>query len=299
MASDGYYDWLHAGKPFTLAVPLDDLRKALQGHGYTVYAYPDESHQLADPPEDHTPYSETGWPAASPRWWGTAVDVMPKGGDARELTPMARQIIADKDAGVPGIAWLKYINWTDEHGSIWHTSWEPSKRTVPSGDGGHLHLSGRSDMVTTHLQPYDPIGRMSGDGVEGEDEDMGMSTPPIDILKGEPTSLTLVGTEDSGADPRAQWLRLNNDTFGNDYALRIAVGNGAGGFRVALVKFKSNVKWSMQLQKGETGISIVRAAIGQDGKPIDPMSSTPPPQGSKPAYAGHLTCVIERGPVVR
>lgn len=160
-----YDEWLAAGKPYSTAYPVAGLRDRLRSQGFTVYDYPDDRHLQAVPPEDHTPFSATGWPVASKRWIGHAIDIMP--GGPVDLTVLARQIIADKDADVPGTEWIKYINWTDEAGNCWHTSWQPYKTTVSSSDKGHNHISGRSDMDTV-VSNYDPVGRVLGDMEQSE-----------------------------------------------------------------------------------------------------------------------------------
>lgn len=138
-------DWVAAGKPYTLARPCRELKALLKAAGYIVYDYPDDRHQLADPPEDHTPYSATGWPIASARWVGHAIDVMPGGGPL-PLPVLARRIIAARDAKRPGTEWVKYLNWTDESGRCRHESWKTATRvTTSSNDKGHLHISARSD----------------------------------------------------------------------------------------------------------------------------------------------------------
>lgn len=162
MASQAYYDWVRAGKPYNRSFAVKQLRDVLIGHGYTVYDYPDESHQKANLPEDHTPYSATGWPVQSPRWWAFAIDQMPGKGGMADLCRVARQIIKDKDAGVPGTEWIKYINWTDEQGNCWQTSWKPNKVTRKSTDKGHNHISGRSDFTSKVTVKYDPVARMNG-----------------------------------------------------------------------------------------------------------------------------------------
>ena len=173
MASQGYRDWVAAGRPFTLAAPLKTLRNILRGYGYTVYDIGNESHQLADPPEDHMPYSETGWPRTSPRWFGFALDIMPpaKGSGLPTLPQLLGQIYRDKQAGHPGLAWLKYMNWepSGPTGPCYHDSWQPSHSRRSSGDRGHGHLSGRSDhYLTDTTGGYDPVARFRG-------EDDGMS----------------------------------------------------------------------------------------------------------------------------
>jgi hypothetical protein len=153
-----YAEWIAAGQPYTRARPTLQLRDLLRGHGYTVFDYPNVDHLKAIPPEDHTPYSATGWPITSKRWVGHAIDIMPSG--PVDLVTLALQIIRDKDAGVPGTGWIKYINWTDAAGRCWHTSWQPTKQTVASSDRGHIHVSARSDKDTSDevsSSGWDPV----------------------------------------------------------------------------------------------------------------------------------------------
>lgn len=172
--SQGCRDWVRAGRPWTLAPSPRALQVAVGGYGFTVYAFPDFSHLVASTPEDHTSFSATGWPTPAPRWFGNADDIMPRGDTPaarQELEALARQIIADKDAGVPGTAWIKYLNWTEASGKCWHTSWEPNKRTVTSSDKGHIHVSGRSDWAIRAAAPYDPVARMRGASMAGEGDE--------------------------------------------------------------------------------------------------------------------------------
>jgi hypothetical protein len=166
MASQGYRDWLKAGKPYSLIRPADELVTTLRAYGLTVYHYPNDAHLQANTPEDHTPYSVTGWPTANARWRARGVDVMPRSTSAvhrKENADIARQLIKDRNAGNPGVAWIKYINWTDEPGVTRQERWTPNHTTRSSSDKGHIHISGRSDMdFYTGAAGYDPIRRMAG-----------------------------------------------------------------------------------------------------------------------------------------
>ncbi|MET7401917.1 hypothetical protein ABZS66_51390 [Dactylosporangium sp. NPDC005572] len=167
MPSQGFRDWLAAGKPYALIRPARALQRNLKRHGLTVYDYPDDDHLEANTPEDHTPFSVTGWPSANARWKARGLDVMPRN-DSRaarkENADIARQLIRDRDAGVPGVAWIKYINWTDESGTCRQERWMPAHTTRSSTDKGHIHVSGRSDADDDpRAEDYDPIARMDGD----------------------------------------------------------------------------------------------------------------------------------------
>lgn len=179
MASQGYRDWLKAGKPYHLIRPADDLVNTLRRYGLTVYHYPNDAHLQANTPEDHTPFSVTGWPSSNARWNARGVDVMPRGDTAaarKENADIARQLIRDRDAGLPGVAWVKYINWTDERDVCLQERWTdpaaPNRRTTrSSSDKGHIHISGRSDVDDDdRAEDYDPIARMRGGALAGDDD---------------------------------------------------------------------------------------------------------------------------------
>jgi hypothetical protein len=153
MASQAYYDWIDAGSPYTRALPTLQFRDLIRSHGYTVYDYPNQDHLTASRPEDHTPFSATGWPVTSARWVGHAVDIMPPTATAitsmgaMPLPSLARRIIAAKDAKVDGTQWIKYLNWTDELDVCRREDWRTGTRvTYSSTDKGHIHISARSDM---------------------------------------------------------------------------------------------------------------------------------------------------------
>lgn len=168
MTSQGYKDWVKAGKPYNLITPAKALKRNIGASGITVFDYPDESHQRATVPEDHTPYSVTGWPGKNARWNARGLDIMPRSDSAahrKENADIARQLIRDRDAGVPGVAWIKYINWTNENGDCYHVAWQPTKIVTLSSDEGHVHVSGRSDFDTyTGAEDYNPVTRMSISG---------------------------------------------------------------------------------------------------------------------------------------
>lgn len=179
MASQGYKDWLAAGRPYTLIRPARALQATLRGYGLTVYDYPNADHLQANTPQDHTPFSVTGWPGTNKRWNARALDVMPRDDSAAaraENAAIARQLIRDRNAGVPGAMWIKYLNWTDEQGICRQERWTPGHTTVSSTDKSHVHISGRSDADTDDdANGYDPIARMRGLASGGDD--MSLSEP--------------------------------------------------------------------------------------------------------------------------
>lgn len=171
MATAAYYTWVGKGKPYTLIRPAKKVQAAVKGYGITVYDYPNDAHLKANVPEDHTPFSVTGWPGTNTKYNARGLDVMPRSSSyehRKENADIARQLIRDRDSGYPGAMWIKYINWTDENGNCFHVRWtdaaNPLKHTTRSStDKGHIHISGRSDVDNDdRADDYDPIARMKG-----------------------------------------------------------------------------------------------------------------------------------------
>lgn len=167
MASPQHAAWMRAGSSFRLARPLAKLRDRLRGYGYTVYDIGNQQHLDHQPPEDHTPFSATGWPVKTPNGVGTAIDIMPPaaGSGLPTLAELGMQILADRMHGDAEADWLKYMNWEPGDGGCYQESFKPGHVRVRSTDRGHIHLSQRSDMVDSTLaDSYDPVARIRGGG---------------------------------------------------------------------------------------------------------------------------------------
>jgi hypothetical protein len=165
MPSPQHAAWIRSGQQWRLARPLAALRDRLRRYGYTVYDIGDNRHLDHIPPEDHTPYSETGWPGTTPYGWVTAIDIMPpeKPG-LPSLQALGGRIYADMQSGYAGVQWLKYMNWgPSSNNTAVHDRWEPTHERSSSGDAGHAHLSCRSDATAwTQGDTYDPVARARG-----------------------------------------------------------------------------------------------------------------------------------------
>jgi peptidoglycan hydrolase-like protein with peptidoglycan-binding domain len=157
-------NWRGAGSPWHLAQPVADLAAVLRRYGYKVGTIGNDAHLGDDTPEDHTPFSGTGWPAANPYPWVHAADIMsPRAGSGLpSLAQLGAQILLDRNnAAVREIGWLKYMNWTTSAGRCVHDSWKPRYARTSSGDVGHIHLSARTDWTHAH-SAYDPVARIRG-----------------------------------------------------------------------------------------------------------------------------------------
>lgn len=162
-----YAAWRAAGSHQTLNPVLVRIQDRLRAHGYTVYSWGDPRHMTARTPEDHTPYSATGWPSASPKGVTHALDIMPpssgqkskiNGKPLPSLAKLSAQFIWDKDHG--DADYLKYINYEPEgpNGPCYQTYWKPSKGRKSSTDRGHIHISARTDAVKVFgARTHDPV----------------------------------------------------------------------------------------------------------------------------------------------
>lgn len=124
--------------------PLEALRDLLRWAGYTVYDIGNDEHLDHQPPEDHTPYSATGWPSAARFGVLYAIDVMPPAPNSGlpSLQVLGAKLRADRIAGL--IPWLKYMNWgpSNDRTAV-KDSWTSGKLVrSASSDTGHIHISG-------------------------------------------------------------------------------------------------------------------------------------------------------------
>lgn len=198
-----YSSWVNRGRPWQLATPVADLAATLAKHGFQVGTIGDNGHLTAPTPEDHTPYSATGWPFAAPFGWVFALDIMP--GGAVGLGRLGAQLVADRNGGDPGAAAIKYMNWTPDGASCRHDSWEPGHVTKPSSDIGHIHISMRTDFQTSHaMAGYDPVARVLGSGTAPVVEAASTNAPPWPgrVLIYKPSMPMMHGTDAQQAQAR-------------------------------------------------------------------------------------------------
>ena len=227
-------EWRADGSPWHPATPIKDLAHQLSEHGYTVWCLGDERHLKARPPEDHVPFGQTGWPGTQHYPVVMAMDVKAPGPGSGlpSLQELGRQLRADKMAGHPGLAWLKYMNWEPERdngGPCWHETWMPEHHRRPSGDRGHLHLSCRTDYTTsTTAAGYDPVARLGNPNRKEDDVSWTDDVIPVKYPAEDPKNKT--------------W----------------AAGNALGHARDLAAETRDRVK---DLQAAEAKAKVERAAI--------------------------------------
>lgn len=150
--------WKHAGSPWSVVSPLvqvlADLEAAYPGLVYGTLG--DDAHMIATPAEDHTPYSQTGWPNPNPYPVVHAADVMNQAGvDCQALFDYW---LPEAKAG--RMPWLKYLIWQATLYSVRSTpAWKPQ---LNSGHFDHIHLSARTDYEHYQLGNWSPVPSQKG-----------------------------------------------------------------------------------------------------------------------------------------
>lgn len=156
MAVAAYYSWDRLGRPLDPAVPIRDFvvrMKAGFPRAANLFSwYANEAHYQAEPPQDHTPFSATGWPQTSPFWWVFATDVMHRPNLGVDCNVLFAYWLGEAKAG--RMPWLKYMIWQAKRYDV-RNAWRP---VTSSGHFDHVHLSARTDHRLTSLGSWDPTG---------------------------------------------------------------------------------------------------------------------------------------------
>lgn len=160
-----YYTWDRAGRPLTPARPIhevvDRLKVAYPRSGPFSW-FANDAHYQAEFPQDHTPFSETGWPLVSPYPVVFATDVMHKPMEGVDCFRLFNYWIAEARAG--RMPWLKYLIWQGQIYNV-RNGWVAQPN---SGHADHIHMSVRTDFQNASLGSWvlTPGGAMPDDGVD-------------------------------------------------------------------------------------------------------------------------------------
>lgn len=145
MATQAYYTWVKAGKPWKLARPIAEFQAWAKANGFTVLGtIGNDAHLTDDFPEDHTPFSYTAHPVPLPGYIVCAIDIA----DARGLgEAMLRGARARR------FPWLKYLNV----GGMHYDYRDGFKAGKPNSDR-HDHFSILTTWIEKSIGPFDPFG---------------------------------------------------------------------------------------------------------------------------------------------
>lgn len=149
MAVAAYSRWDALGRPLEPAQPIRDIvermRVAFPRAAGLFSWYANEAHYTAVPAQDHTPFSQTGWPQASPEWWVFATDVMHRPDLGVDCNVLFEYWLGE--ARADRMPWCKYLIW---QGTLYDVryGWRPQ---AASGHYDHIHISTRTDFRTRGL----------------------------------------------------------------------------------------------------------------------------------------------------
>lgn len=158
MAVQAYYTWDRLGRPLEPASPIRDFvekmreafPEAAERNQFSWYA--NDAHYQADFPQDHTPYSATGWPLSSPQWVVFATDIMHRPDLAVDCNELFPYWLSEARAG--HMAWLKYMIYKATIYDV-RNNWRPQPS---SGHENHVHLSARTDHRYTRIGAWPITG---------------------------------------------------------------------------------------------------------------------------------------------
>jgi hypothetical protein len=147
VATQAYYTWLNAGKPWRLARPIAELAELAKQHPEItlVGTIGDLSHLTDATPEDHTPFSIDEWPESVGEYVVCAVDF---GGDPEAIAEMCAKALRDK----PG--WLKYMIWNGPGAVGLRDVRYGWRQQSASGHTSHAHFSIRTDWIDRSIGDY-------------------------------------------------------------------------------------------------------------------------------------------------
>jgi len=254
----GYLGWIEAGAPAVAATCVADFAATMRGHRYTVYIFGNAAHQRAVPPEDHMPYSSTPWPGPQPYPDVLACDVMP--GGALDWRTLGERIVADKNAGNPAAAWIKYVNYTDLAGRCWHASWTPAYSRTSSNDTGHIHISARTDYANRHTT-YDPIANAQTPRLAAGTQEDRVIHEPIPLGRGASVELAFPF---GASDNPGMSIATDTGPSGRTKAQwRVAKHKGGGAWAVVLVTTDTTDarRLDVALEHGTDRVTVTRNPI--------------------------------------
>lgn len=154
MATQVYTNWVKAGRPFKLATPVAQYRTAFLAAGWPVGSIGtlgDEAHLQAATPEDHTPFSVTGWPQANPYPYVHAIDVSHDVSRETILDSLVARWVSDARAG--RTPWVKYIIYKGRSWSV-RSNWE---QRPADNHYDHAHVSMRTDYTMASIGAWNPL----------------------------------------------------------------------------------------------------------------------------------------------
>lgn len=156
LATAAYSRWDRDGRPITPSQTIREmvgkLKLAYPRATGTFSWYADEAHYQSTVPQDHTPFSVTGWPLPNPYPVVFATDIMHRVDLGVDCNILFKYWLAEAKAG--HTPWRKYIIWQAKLYDV-RNNWNPQTNT---GHFDHIHLSDRTDWVNRSIGSWEPTG---------------------------------------------------------------------------------------------------------------------------------------------
>lgn len=162
MATAAYKVWVKTGRPWHVANIVKDYLQQLHAAGWRfdeLGTIGDEAHLQAERPQDHTPFSETGWPGTHPYPAILALDVMAAGHDDPHVDDLVYHWLNAARAG--STPWVKYINWQGYQFDV-RKGW--AARPI-AGHFDHAHISFRTDWADRSVDGW-PVVPHGGNAMD-------------------------------------------------------------------------------------------------------------------------------------
>jgi hypothetical protein len=205
MSESEYYDnWVADGKPWRNARPIAEIAAKLKAARPAAASagcfgtIGDLAHLLAEPPQDHTPYSQTGWPLPNPYPRITATDITHRPDLGVDCNEIHKHWLASANAGQ--MPWIKYWIWQGRRYDV-RNNFNP---VSASGHYDHLHGSQRTDHIETSIGGWHPLPGMGDDMYEQADRNTAHADTwrMLTILENRPAAeYQLLGEEKPRSEP--------------------------------------------------------------------------------------------------
>lgn len=157
MAVSMYYSWEAQGRPWQAALPVRETVNKLKVIyplmvGF-IWILGDDNHLTSNYPQDHTPFSYTGWPTYNPYPRVCAFDTSHQPSRGFDCDVIVPYWVAEAKAG--RMPWVKYFIYKERRYDV-RNNWSPVSAV---GHLTHVHTSVRTDWVDRSIGTWSPVSQ--------------------------------------------------------------------------------------------------------------------------------------------
>lgn len=158
MTTQDYVNWVADGRPWKLATPIAEYFAAFKAAGWpagSLGTIGDTAHLQASHPQDHCPFSATGWPNPNEYPYVCAFDAGHDPANGRDMGQVVSRWLSQARAG--STPWVKYIVWQGHIYDV-RNGWSPQPA---DNHFDHAHVSIRTDWTHRSIGTFDPVGKVA------------------------------------------------------------------------------------------------------------------------------------------